>query len=299
MSDQLSPDERRLLDALQLDDTPDAAEQQRVKRRLFAQLGLGVATVAGSAAVGSTAVAPTAQAASLAPSAAGIAGASGSAAGTSAGAAGCAGVTGVASGAAKATTWGALATKLGTVKGVLGVTVALGAGGGAVWSMTADSPPPDPETPVVESRAAAPQDPSPNVAPDSAEAEPTEPESAETDEAPEPTTQAPRATPKSKRTTIASPTTSDVEAEAKLLSEAQRAIARGDSSRALGLLLKHQKTFPNGTLRLERQAALAIARCQAGQLERGRKDAERFRDAHPNSPMVRRLESACSLPPRQ
>lgn len=294
MSDQLSPDERQLLDALQLDDTPDASEQQRVKRRLFAQLGLGAATVAGSAAVGSTAVAPTAQAASLAPTA-GVVGSSGSALGTSTGAAGSLGVSGATGGAsvAKATTWGALAAKLGTAKGVLGVTVALGAGGGAVWTMTSDSQlPSDPVAHTTEPHAMAPQPittPSPM-----GDLEVAEPETA-----PEPTAEAVPAPPKAKRSVAASPAASNVEAEAKLLSEAQRAISRGDSSRALGLLLQHQKTFPNGTLRLERQAALAIARCQAGQLERGRKDAERFREAHPTSPMLRRLESACSLPPRR
>src|SRR5690606_25581784 len=88
---------------------------------------------------------------------------------------------------------------------------------------------------------------------------------------------------------------SSLREEAQLLAQAHQRISQGNPQAALSVLLDHQKRFPRGTLGLERQATLAVARCLAGETTRGRAEAERFRRKHPNSPMVKRLESACQL----
>jgi outer membrane protein assembly factor BamD (BamD/ComL family) len=86
-----------------------------------------------------------------------------------------------------------------------------------------------------------------------------------------------------------------LEEEAQLLGTAQQRISQGDARGALSVLAEHQKQFPRGALSLERQATVAIAHCLSGQTSKGRGEAERFRRKHPNSPMVKRLESACKL----
>src|SRR5690606_11267650 len=83
--------------------------------------------------------------------------------------------------------------------------------------------------------------------------------------------------------------------EAALLAVAQQRISQGDPRGALTALVEHRTRFPQGALSLERQATTALARCLSGQMAQGRSEAERFRRQHPNSPMVKRLESACKL----
>ena len=62
----------------------------------------------------------------------------------------------------------------------------------------------------------------------------------------------------------------DLQAEASLLAQAQRALAAGDPDAALDRLAQHRAQFPKGALSQERRAASAIAHCQAGRLARGR-----------------------------
>ncbi len=312
MSDQLSPYERQLLDALQADDTPDASEQQRVKQRVFSQLGLGVATVAASAAVGSTvqsaAALPTAAgvaqvgAAAGAQSGAAAAGGSVAAAGSGSAAMGAAAGGGAVAGANSATAgWVAVVTaKLGTVKGIVGLSVALAAaGGGTLVALTGSY---DPVTPPAQvSEADAPPAPPLLDTPAVETERDVEGESAEALAATNvvhPPPAAPKRVTKPKASEMGRPGPSSLQEESALMSRAQQAIGSGRPKQAIGLLLEHQKRFPSGTLRLERQAALAIARCQSGQVARGAQEAARFREAHPNSPMVQRLETACKLSPR-
>jgi outer membrane protein assembly factor BamD (BamD/ComL family) len=94
------------------------------------------------------------------------------------------------------------------------------------------------------------------------------------------------------------PRASSLQEEAQLLARAHRAINGGNPRAGIAVLLEHQQRFPAGTLRLERQSALAIARCQSGELQRGQAEARRFKKQHPSSPMLQRLETACKLAAR-
>lgn len=264
MSEHLSPHERALLDALQRDDTPDVGAQRRVKQQLFAELGLGVA--GGALIAGATATSHAAPASGIV--------ATGATTGT-------AGTLGAASaGTSTAGGLAALVAKLGTAKVVLGLTAALAtAGGTALWSRV--NAPEATTASVAASSQAAYVSPIP----------------------PEPVVPEVPAAPLSEVKTAAAPSRprtansrSSLEDEAQLLAQAQQKISQGDARGALSVLSEHQREFPRGTLSLERQATFAIARCLAGQTTRGRADAVRFRRQHPNSPMVKRLESACQLP---
>lgn len=263
MSDQLPPHARALLTALQREDTPDAEEQRRVKQQVFARLGLG--------AIGAAAATTTTVASHATTSAAG----SVATAGTSGGGLG-----------------SLLAAKLGTAKVVLGLTAALAtAGGAALLSRT------NVETTEVTQPTPAF---SHGVFPASSEAPALPPEPvAEEQATPEPSAAQPKATRGTGSATGNRPSSpSSLEEEAQLLSQAHQQVSQGNPRAALTVLLEHQRRFPRGTLSLERQATLAVARCLAGDTTRGRADAERFRRKHPNSPMVKRLESVCQLAER-
>lgn len=266
MSEHLSPHERALLDALQRDDTPDVGAQRRVKQQLFAELGLGVASgalIAGAAAT------------SHAAPASGIVATGAAATGT-----GVAGTLGAAS-AATSTAGGlaALAAKLGTAKVVLGLTAALAtAGGTALWSRV--------NAPEVSTAASVASAQTTHISP-------TLPPIVATEIPVVPLPEVKTATAPSRPRAASSRST--LEDEAQLLAQAQQKISQGDARGALTVLSEHQREFPRGTLSLERQATFAIARCLAGQTTRGRAEAVRFRRQHPNSPMVKRLESACQL----
>lgn len=308
MSEHLSPRERALLDALQRDDTPDGSEQRRVKQRVFAELGLGV--VGGALVATATATSHAAPASGIAATAAGAAKASGAA--KAAGATKAAGVanaglqsatnvaaqapaalslgasalgggigTAVSSGGVATSGLAAVAAKLGTTKMVLGLVAALAtAGGTALWS--AQHLPVAATTPPSVTVLRVPDHPTPDVV----------------DLAVEATLSAPVESlrPSPPRAPRAPSTRSTLDDEAHLLTQAQQKIAQGDANAALSVLSEHQRQFPRGTLSLERQATFAIARCLSGQTSRGKTDALRFRRQHPNSPMVKRLESACQLP---
>lgn len=86
--------------------------------------------------------------------------------------------------------------------------------------------------------------------------------------------------------------------EAMLLSKAHAALRSGNPRGAIQFLKEHQARFPTGGLRSERNAALAIAYCQAGDRTAGQARAEAFRRANPGSPMIGRLEAACDLKPQ-
>lgn len=291
MSEHLSPHERALLDALQRDDTPDVGAQRRVKQQLFAELGLGVASgalIAGAAATshaapasgivatGATTQLTTQLATQLTTQgAANVATQGAAATGT-----GVAGTLGAAS-AATSTAGGlaALAAKLGTAKVVLGLTAALAtAGGTALWSRV--------NAPEVSTAASVASAQTTHISP-------TLPPIVATEIPVVPLPEVKTATAPSRPRAASSRST--LEDEAQLLAQAQQKISQGDARGALTVLSEHQREFPRGTLSLERQATFAIARCLAGQTTRGRAEAVRFRRQHPNSPMVKRLESACQL----
>lgn len=303
MSDQLPPHARALLTALQHEDTPNADEQRRMKQQVFARLGLGAvgaatiaSTVASHAAATST-VASQAAASSTVASHAATTSVAGSAVGA-----------GTSSGGFVSL----LAAKLGTAKVAVGLTVALAtAGGTALWSRTYQEPPAVTDTapgintapitntaPMMNPPVDTAPTPSHNVVP--AVPDPPLPPPASTPEvlvAPQPETVESIPTPRRKGAANQNGLAprSSLEAEAELLAQAHQKISLGNPQGALTVLREHQKRFPRGTLSLERQATLAVARCLAGETTRGRTEAERFRRTHPNSPMVKRLELACQL----
>lgn len=330
MSDQLPPHARAMLDALQREDTPDSAEQRRVKQQVFARLGLGAigavtatassvvshaATTASSTAVGGAAMATSgASAGSPLGAAVGSLGAGTASAGTAG--AGTTAATGITS---------LLAAKLGTTKLVLGLTTVLATAGGAallsetLLSETQSSRTQPAEATLSDARSSRAQStehratPAPSVATSPIVSRqivtdaqgPTEaPQLPHVEQNPpgsrslvtaDAASRAPEAVRQSRSSGARPAPTSSLQEEAQLLGLAHQKISQGQPAAALSVLTEHQRRFPRGTLALERQAAFAVAHCLNGETSRGRAEAERFRRKYPTSPMVKRLVSACQL----
>jgi hypothetical protein len=87
----------------------------------------------------------------------------------------------------------------------------------------------------------------------------------------------------------------DLDAELRLISAAQDALRRGDAAAALATLEQHRLQHPSGALTLEREALRAEALCRSGRVGEGKSLAARFAAQHPDSPLVHRLSTACSL----
>jgi hypothetical protein len=81
--------------------------------------------------------------------------------------------------------------------------------------------------------------------------------------------------------------------ELRLIRDAQQALSRQDTSRALAMLDEHSQRFPNGALSLERAAARLVARCQMGNNAALRAQANRFLEQHRGSPYSNRVETTC------
>lgn len=111
-----------------------------------------------------------------------------------------------------------------------------------------------------------------------------------------------RATAKSRRHTPTAPTPvaseSSLAAETRLLDRARRAVADGHPDEALRILSEAQTQFPRGVLGQERAALRAIALCDAGKIDLGRRAAAAFAKAHPRSALRTRVESACPADPQ-
>jgi hypothetical protein len=81
--------------------------------------------------------------------------------------------------------------------------------------------------------------------------------------------------------------------EMQVLEDAQAALRRGDSHRALALLAEHAWRFPDGRLAEARDVARILALCQAGQRDGSRSLARRFLAEHPQSPFAARVRASC------
>ncbi len=88
----------------------------------------------------------------------------------------------------------------------------------------------------------------------------------------------------------------NVEAEGKLLAEAQRALAAGRTGEALSRLGDYDRRFPKGMLRIEADAARVLALCGAGRQTEGQAQARRFLHRYADSPQASRVERACGAP---
>ena len=82
--------------------------------------------------------------------------------------------------------------------------------------------------------------------------------------------------------------------EAALLTEAQRALAGGDSARALELVTEHARLYPHGKLAQTRDAARVLALCALKRPRAAQKARQQFVKHWPNSPLQDRIQRACA-----
>jgi hypothetical protein len=258
---ELSRESKALLDEARGGDDPTVSDRARIRTRLIAQLGAGVALTA-SATAASTAAASGAV--------------GGAAVGTAAGSA----------------VAGGLGSSLGVLlaKVVLTVAVVGGASAGGVTVYRTRQ--------VHNERAvlaAAPVvAPSPFNAPSdvnrvlSATPVPT----SIPDDTPRPSaTNAPPS--RTAAVAVGAHPPSTLPVEVGLLDEAGVALREGRATQALALFDEHASRFPNGVLAEERAAGRVFALCKLGRIGEARSDADRFLRERPRSPLAERVRASC------
>jgi hypothetical protein len=82
--------------------------------------------------------------------------------------------------------------------------------------------------------------------------------------------------------------------EAALLQSAQRALAAQQPDQALATLAEHERRFPAGVLREERQAARILAYCGVGRVDEARALVRTFAHSSPRSVLIPRLADSCA-----
>ncbi len=87
---------------------------------------------------------------------------------------------------------------------------------------------------------------------------------------------------------------SSLQEEVRLVRGADRAVSARDPNRALELLDEHERRFPRGTLASEREMLVVLALCAAGRDADAAEHATRFRERHPHSPLLDRLQHSCA-----
>lgn len=80
--------------------------------------------------------------------------------------------------------------------------------------------------------------------------------------------------------------------ELRLLSSGQAAIQRGELREGLALLRSHKQRYPSGSFAQERDALIAIGRCEAGQAG-ARVAGQKFLHTNPDSIHAERVRNAC------
>ena len=100
--------------------------------------------------------------------------------------------------------------------------------------------------------------------------------------------------PRPKETPVA--TTNHLQEETALLAEVNAALGAGQLRGALNLLDTYDRRFPNGILREESSATRVVALCQLEHGPRASALAKRFLSQHASSPLVPRVQRACSRP---
>lgn len=194
----------------------------------------------------------------------------------------------VAAAAAAGAAGAAVATGLSGTAKVVGVVLAVGAavgGGVAIRAQLA----PTPEPTVLSSQEGTIQRP-PAAPPDPAPA-PAEPDGVAAAVEPAPSPSRPIIPiPAARRRDRADPAmTMDPKAEAALLQQAKDALL-AEPGRALQLCEAHARRFAAGVLGQEREVIAIEALVGMGQLEQARERARRFRDSHPGSTHLRRID---------
>jgi hypothetical protein len=95
------------------------------------------------------------------------------------------------------------------------------------------------------------------------------------------------------RTPEAKETADPVAEEVALLAEARSALGAGEASRAIGVLARHRKRFPEGLLARERDVSWITALCVLGRVEEARTKAKSFLRAHGSSPHAAKVRASC------
>lgn len=90
----------------------------------------------------------------------------------------------------------------------------------------------------------------------------------------------------------------DLRAEIALIDAARTAVSDGGDARALALLARHDATFPDGAFRPEAAALRIQALAHLGQHDRARALGRAFIAAHPDSPLIARVQAAIAGDPR-
>ncbi|AKV02620.1 hypothetical protein AKJ09_09283 [Labilithrix luteola] len=261
--DDLGPDEQKWLDVLRSSSEPTTNDRARVRASVLA-------TIAGGAVGTSTAAAASTAAAGP----------------------------GVAKVGAVASAAGSTSLFTGGLKVGLAVVVLAVGGGGAFVAVKR----PTTVTPVAAAAsAAAPTErEAPAAAPAELPAGMAEPQATPVGATPQPETvdrspAAVSARPAARRAASTPKMTAesdDIDAQLVLITQAQRALERGEPNAALTALARHERDYPRGSLAPEREGLRAIASCDAKR-SNGRALAERFVAANPSSPLVARIRKSC------
>jgi len=187
--------------------------------------------------------------------------------------------------ATSTTSWAALSLAKVWIPAML--VVASGAGG-AVWFESKRPPP------VASTSVAAPMVAQQNTAPAVVDSDPPMPKD-EPAEAANETTAAQRGSGKTARPKEASATTSNhLQEETALLAEVNSLLGAGQLRGALDLLDTYDRRYPNGVLREESSATRVVVLCQLEHGPRAAALAKRFLTRHASSPLVPRVQRACS-----
>lgn len=81
--------------------------------------------------------------------------------------------------------------------------------------------------------------------------------------------------------------------EVALLADARTALGAGEAGRAIKLLARHRKRFPNGLLANERDVSWITALCVLGKVDEARTKAQAFLRAHGSSPHAAKVRASC------
>lgn len=165
---------------------------------------------------------------------------------------------------------------------VIATTFAVGTGAGVAVDRTMAVPPP-----TVTVYLPAPSAPSTTMIPvgiASASA------SASTSAAP---TAAPRPTGTAAATTDPK---SDLARERELIDAARAGVARGHADAALSAVSRHEREFPQGQLREEREGLRILALAAQGRTAEARTFAARFRKSYPQSVLLPQIDTALGVP---
>jgi len=103
-----------------------------------------------------------------------------------------------------------------------------------------------------------------------------------------------RLAPRSRAAPLAEVGPVEQTSEVALMSALQLALRRGDAQSALALADQHQRRFPHGALSMEREAGRAVARCSTLEGEKRAAVVAEFSRRFPASPLLSRVEDACS-----